>query len=304
MDFPVEILNDVTAIIEHGSQWVAAQIPGDLASIGLRQVLYMTLAKRLPFLRSLGPAETKLRFERLEETVSGLQDELHKQRSEHPDHSIDVELLEPATTTFFVHAFEAAMESPDANKRDLLGRLIARRMFMKTESSDELYLRHAESITERLNRQHLYAIATVYLVRYAPLPSGHTRDTMYKWMDEHLLPALQTVAAADPTYDDLDYLTSLGAVLYDGSDHSNNLLIGETTPAIESRVLQATLGHFEPFSNKPVGHFYETTYELFEGKFSKENGQERISLAPYTLTIPGLTIGAAVVDRILGQSSQ
>jgi hypothetical protein len=298
MDVPAEIASNAPAIIEHGAHWVAAHIEGEIGDFAWKQVV-RSLARVFPALAEADPRELAKRMTRVEETLYATQDELTLLKARHPQQDIEMEMLEPAAQDFVSDAFAAVMESPNPEKRRLLGRLIAQRLYAQTESEEELYLRQAESITRRANQAQLWALATLYLVHYPLLPPGLSRDQIYRWMDDHLLPILEVVAKDDPSYETLDYLTSLGAVRYDGSDQSDNLVIGTHAPSIEQRVLQATNEHFEPFSSKPVGHFYKNAYDLYEGKFSKDAGQERISLAPYTLTVPGFKVAQAVVEQLV-----
>jgi len=298
MNFPPEITANVPAIIDYGHTWIIGHLEGQLGDFAFKQLL-RAIGRVFPSLAEVDPRELVKRMGRMESAFYGMQDELRILRELNPDWDIDSELLEPAAQGFASDTFAAIMESPNADKRDLLGRLIAKRLYSETETANELYLRQAESVTRRAGQSHLWAIATLYLVHYPPLPSGLTREGMYAWMDANLWPILQIVCKTDPSYDDLDYLTSLGVVLYDGSDKSSNLTLSEHAPAIEQRVLQATNEHFVPMSGQSVGLFYKKVHELYEGKFSRTQGQERISLAPYTLTLPGFTIGSTIVERFL-----
>ncbi|HTU70331.1 MAG TPA: hypothetical protein VMF11_08395 [Candidatus Baltobacteraceae bacterium] len=227
-----------------------------------------------------------------------MQDELQVLAMRFPDHQVAREMLEPAAQDFVSDAFLAVMESPSPEKRTLLGRLIAQRLYAKTESSNELYLRQAEMLTRRMNTSHLWVAATVYLVHNAPLPQGYKRDDVYGWMDRNLWPVFSVVCKNVPTYDELDYLSSLGVVTYDRSDRSDNLSLSSHAPSLEQRLLHASNEHFEQFAVVRRGRFYDRAVELDEGKFSKEHGQELISLAPYALTVPGLRIAETMVTQI------
>lgn len=300
MDFPAEIVNNATAIIDHSSHWVTRHVEGQLGDFAWKQVM-RAIGNVFPALAEIDPRELAKRMGRMEEAFYGLQDELDALKSRFPQYNIDAELLEPSAQDFVSDAFVAIMESPSNEKRNLLGRLIAQRLYATTESRDELYLRQAESLTRRMNTPQLWAMATLYLVHYPALPIGLSRDELYIWMDKNLLPVLDVVCKVMPTDEDLDYLTSLGAVTNDGSATSNNLSLSEHAPSIEQRVLQATSDHFEQLENKDRGRFYNRAYELYNGKLSREQGQVLISLSPYGLSVPGIKIAEIIVAQLQAQ---
>jgi hypothetical protein len=46
------------------------------------------------------------------------------------------------------------------------------------------------------------------------------------------------------------------------------------------------------------GEFYDRASELFNGRFSREDGMEVVALAPYTLTTPGDIVADAALDAV------
>lgn len=300
MNIPAELLNNAPAIIEHGGQWVVGHIEGQVGDFAWKQIV-RAIGRVFPPLAEVDPRELAKRMSRLETALYGLRDELSK----HLELSvgIEAEILEPAAQDFVSNTFSAVMESPDDVKRDLLGRLIAQRLFSETESTDELHLRQAAFITGRINRQQLWALGTLYLINYPPLPSTITRDAAYLWMDENLWPVLQRICVQDPTAEDLAYLASLGAVLYDQSDVSQNLANAHAPP-VEHRILQVSGEHFPQVPGQRFGEFYLNASQLYVGEFSRTEGVERISLAPYTLSPPGFRIAFTIVQRLRDEALQ
>src|ERR1700693_4443559 len=106
-----------------------------------------TLYRWYPVLADSDPKELSKRVVRLETTIEGMGEALTALQSERDGElPSDDEMEEPGTQEFLTDAFAAAMESPDEEKRRVLGRLIAQRLYAQTESSDELYLRQALAI--------------------------------------------------------------------------------------------------------------------------------------------------------------
>lgn len=302
MNIPAEIANNAPAILEHSSQWVISHVEGQLGDFVWKQLI-RAIGRAFPTLAEIDPRELATRVRRMEQAFAGLNEELARLRNVDVAIDVETELLEPATQDFVTDTFAAVMESPDDEKRHTLGRLVAQRLFTTTETADELCLRRAESLARRMNRAHLWTAATLYLVHYTPLPSGMSRADVYSWMDAVLLPILDKVCPSAPSYGDLDYLTSLGAVHYDRSDKSANLVSSRHAPAIEQRVLQETHEYPVPLSNNPRSLFYERASLLYEGKVSRENGIELISLAPYALTTPGFRLGQTVTNQLLDEAA-
>lgn len=299
MNVPAEIMQSAPAILDYGSNWFATHLeaaPGDfLWNLGSR-----ALARLLfPSLREADPAELLKRIQRLEAGALGTEQALKWLSQQNPDHDIVDELHEPAAQEFVVGTLAAIMDSPSDDKRDLLGRFIAQRLYVATESPDELHLRQAEAMAERMNRQHLFALATLSLVHDTPLPEGLSRPEIHRWLDENLLPVKKIVAAVDPTYVELDYLASLGVVHYDRSDTRQALLLNSHAPAIEQNIFSATGDYPAPVEEYDYGEFYAWATELYEGR-SPKHGPPRISLAPYILTPPGRRIASTIVERFLG----
>ncbi len=299
MNFPAEIIHNVPAILDYTSHWFSGHIETEPGDFLWRQGLKTLARFFFPSLKEADPNELLKRIQRLEAGALGMDDELRCLHSQCPDYDIALELTEPSTQDFVSDTLAAMMESPSEEKRDLLGRLIARRLYAKTESSEELYLRQAQSLSRRMNKRHLYALATLSLVRSAPMPKFESRDLAYRWLDRHLWPILQIVSDVDPTFEELNYLTSLGAVLYDGSDVSDSLSLSSSASPIEQQIFNATHEFVSPAVVITDSKFFRASSELYRGKISRAKGVERISLAPYTLTLPGTTIASTIILAFL-----
>ena|SRR5579864_3822573 len=121
-------------------------------------------------------------------------------------------MREPTAQDFVRDAFAASMETPNVEKQELLGRLIAQRLYATTESTDELNLRQALSLLSQMNAAHLKLLGALYLVQNLPVPTARmTRKELDDWFDATLLPPLISLGIADPNYQDLTYLVSIGA---------------------------------------------------------------------------------------------
>jgi hypothetical protein len=197
MQIPPDVAQNAAELLKYGGQWFIDHleaVPGDFVWNQGTKALVWTL---FPKLTEVDPRELRRRIERLEAGTKGMDAQIRILRKERPDHDIESEPREPATQEFVVDSLAAMMESPSEEKREVLGRFVAERLYVETESPEELNLRQAESLTERMNRRHLYTLATLYLVHSTPLPQGVSRRQIHAWMEHRLLPIARVVADVD-----------------------------------------------------------------------------------------------------------
>lgn len=295
MQIPPDVAQNATELMKYGGQWFIDHLEAGFGDFVWSQSTKALVRTLFPKLAEADPRELRRRIERLEAGAKGMEAQINILREEWPDRNIEPELQEPAAQEFVVDSLAAMMESPSEEKREVLGRFVAERLYVETESPQELNLRQAESLTERMNRRHLYALATLYLVHVTPLPQRVTRGEIHAWMERQLLPISRIVADVDPSYGELSYLSAIGAVLYDGSDTRGALITTSHAPAIEQNIFSATGDLLSPVTDYDLGEFYEWARLLHEGR-SPKHGDARISLSSYTLTPPGALIAWTVLE--------
>jgi hypothetical protein len=296
MNFPVEISYDPVQILDYGKNWLIEHLQGQLGDIAWRQVI-RALGTFIPVLRTADPHELRTRVGRVEATVAGLADEIERLRAICQCQPSNEEMREPTAQDFIADSFAASMESPSEDKRTLLGRLIAQRLYVSTESSDELLLRQALSLARKMNEGQLRLLATISLVEDPPILSGMNRQQLYTWYDANLLNVLRSLKITDPDYGDLQYLVSIGAVTHDWRIQEQ-LYSGlrEHAPNMEQKLFRAT-GEHATFGNLPHGEFFREAMRLSDGHFTKRSGLDRVGLAPYEPTAADRILGSELVEH-------
>jgi hypothetical protein len=114
---------------------------------------------------------------------------------------------------------DAAAASRAPSKRLMLGRLIARRLQVRTETAEELALRRALRVARDLTESQLLLLAAAILVQRLPatdVPQFDSRDAAEAWLRAYCGPALQGLVPRVPwDSDDFEVLASDGAILVD-----------------------------------------------------------------------------------------
>jgi hypothetical protein len=298
MNIPAELLRNVPAMIDFGKEAFIKGFEGQVGAFMFRQI-GRVLGPYIPALAQVDPREMALRVRRLEMAAFGFSDEMEELAAE-GEAVLPEELDEPTAGDFVADALHAAMDTPSTVKQEVLGRSIVRRLSARTESPEELYLRQALSIVRRCNNDHLYALATLRLVRHTPLPENLSRDDAQGWLDDTLLPLLERAAANDPQSDVLDYVVSIGAAFYSEREWYDVASgMNSHAPSIEQRLIESTWGHEIVVPGlAPQGRFYQLAVRLDQGESNEESGTEAVALAPYSLTAPGIAVAKTVLDVI------
>jgi hypothetical protein len=297
MHIPPEVAQSATSLLDYSGNWFLSHLEAAPGDFFWHQGTKALVRLFFPKLAEVDPKQLRSRIERLEAGALGMESEVQALRKRYPAYDIGPELQEPAAQEFVVDSLAAIMESPSKDKRDLLGRFIAKRLYVTTESPEELTLRQAEAMAKRMNREHLFALATLYLVHDTPLPHGLKMREANVWMDERLMPIVAEIAESEPSLEELRYLTSLGVVHYNARDTSDNLRVSNPTSAIEQTLHRGT-GEMVSFGNaQHPGAFYKWAKRLYDGKPVGRGAPVLVSLAPYVLTPPGLTIAKTVLER-------
>ena len=301
MNIPPEVARDLPTLVTFVKGSLLSGLEGQVGSFALRQ-LRRGFSRYISVLREADPRELELRVGRTETTLLALSAQITAIQSEGdvgaPDED---EMREPATGDFVADAFAASMESACAEKREVLGALIAQRLYVDTESEDELYLRQALEVTRRSNRTHLNLLATLSMVHNPPRPRVKMhREEVEQWLDENALSLLNTVCSDAFSTSELQYLDDIGAVNYSREVEVQTIGFGSgrSAPPVAQMIIEET---GEQFLNAPgVGHgaFYERASALYIGRFSRETGFEELPLAAYHPTRAGYVVAKGVLDSI------
>jgi hypothetical protein len=305
MNIPPEVVRDLPTLVAFVRGSLLSGLEGQVGGFTLRQ-LRRAFGRYIPVLRDADPHELELRIGRAETTLLALSSRITAIQSDYeigaPD---DDEMREPATGDFVADAFSASMGSPCAQKREVIGVLIAQRLYAATESEDELYLRQALEVTRRSNKAHLNLLATLSMVHNPPRPTVKMhREDVEKWLDENAFSLLNTVCSDTFTTSELQYLDTIGAVNYSNETEMQTIGFGgaRRAPPVAQMIIEET---GEQFLNAPgIGHgaFYEKASELYSGRFSREAGFERLPLAAYRPTRAGYIVANGVLDSISNRS--
>jgi hypothetical protein len=131
------------------------------------------------------PERLDMEVERLSETVASFQASITHDAPNWDWNLASEEASEPAFTQFVDEAMDAAAASRVASKRLMLGRLIARRLQVRTESVEELALRRALRVARDLTESQLLLLAGALLVQRLPtdgVPHFGSRDAAEFWL--------------------------------------------------------------------------------------------------------------------------
>lgn len=165
------------------------------------------------------PDRVQAEFERLSDAVSALEAAVVLQARDWDWRLADEEASEPAFAQFVDEAMDAAAASRTPSKRLMLGRLIARRLQVRTETPEELALRRALRVARDLTEAQLLLLAAAVLVQRLPsadVPQFDSRDAAEAWLRTYCGPALDAFVARLPwDSDDFEVLASDGAILMD-----------------------------------------------------------------------------------------
>lgn len=205
-----------------------------------------------------------------------------------------------AVESFVVDALESALDSPFDAKQVLLGQLIGQRLNVATESREDMLLREALRIVRSANREHLFALATLYLVHRPPVRKAPT-ETLITWWDTEYLPILKRVVYGW-NRDDMEYLERLGALMIDRSvDQPALRLEGRGGPAIDHVFFSRGLGPPVSLSsdNRYRSEFAVYVSHLHHGTASShEYMGPGFPLYGFALTEPGVHVAATIVEAV------
>jgi hypothetical protein len=165
------------------------------------------------------PKRLEAEVERISEAVSALEAAVVVGARDWDWRLADEEASEPAFAQFVDEAMDAAAASRTPSKRLMLGRLIARRLQVRTESTEELALRRALRVADDLTESQLLLLAAAVLVQRLPapdVPQFGSRDAAEAWLRAYCGPALDALVPRVPwDSDDFEVLASDGAILMD-----------------------------------------------------------------------------------------
>ncbi|HEY1655377.1 MAG TPA: hypothetical protein VGF86_09710 [Candidatus Tumulicola sp.] len=295
MNVPAAVVSGLPALLNFFKHSLVDGLEVQTGKFMMR-VAARVFSQYFPAQAGMGRRELTVRVKRLEALFEGFSAENEQYRAESGRAEVaNEELYEPALQDFVTGSFYAAMESPSEEKRNVFGRLIAKRLQCSTESSEDLYLRQAFVIARRCNQRLLNELATISLVNDTPQPSENlTRSEIYEWLDANELPVLERVGKEAFHDDDLRYLDSIGALTYD--EPADYLTIGTTHAAgVEQMINRVTREPFLAVPNTKTGRFYQWATYLSNGEFSKQSGIHQIPLDSCTLTGPGRIVAEATL---------
>jgi hypothetical protein len=203
---------------------------------------------------------------------------------------------EPSTASFATAAIEDAIASPSADKRALLGRMIARRLSCETESIYELYLRDARRITSGLNDRQLDVLAALTLTSATPVPSSTPPDNNeYARTIESLYgAALDGFADSTWTRSDIEHLLTAEAIMELGDDDVSESPSYEQWPRVP-----LLMNRVRPSDGTDPWHpIRSRIYGLFTVQRGFQRGAQtsRSAISNLWLRPAGAVIGAMVLE--------
>jgi len=165
------------------------------------------------------PERVRAELERLSDAVSALEAAVVLEARGWDWRLADEEASEPAFAQFVDEAMDAAAASRTPSKRLMVGRLIARRLQVRTEAAEELALRRALRVARDLTESQLLLLGAAILVQRLPstdVPQFDSRDAAEVWLRAYCGPVLQNLVPRVPwDSDDFEVLASDGAILMD-----------------------------------------------------------------------------------------
>jgi hypothetical protein len=120
---------------------------------------------------------------------------------------------EPAAALFTADAFEAGVSSPNDGKRKLIGRMIARRYSVRTETNYEVLLRDALRIATTATEPQLSLLAALMVSSYTPVPSGISSvPESAKFVNVTFADTIAALGESKWTRSDVERMTVAGAI--------------------------------------------------------------------------------------------
>ena len=179
--------------------------------------------------------------ERLDETMSVLKADFEQLAPENLDWSaLGTEASEPAFERFVEDAFAQSAETSIPSKRLLLGKMIAARLLVKTDSLEERSLRRAMDMLRDLTEEQLKLLGAALLVQNLPIGDEHattpfaSRDEAETWLRDNVFSAASRLK--NTSYwerDDFEALASLGCIRIPTPDSSPEYLVGGRTTSVD-----------------------------------------------------------------------
>lgn len=206
------LLNNLPSALSDGAQHIIHGAENRIGQAGADAVL-RAISRAISRIRGRGGEDDLVaQQDRLRTTLEALISELELQGV---TARVEVESKEPAASKFIAAAIEDAIDSPSEGKRALLGRMIAHRLSVATESYYELVLRRSRVIAAGLNDSQLMLLGATMLTSATPEPPerfGTAREAA-TFFDAHYGEALTRFAFATWTRSDVQNLIAAGAIV-------------------------------------------------------------------------------------------
>ncbi len=295
-----------------------------VAEAGLRKVSSDVKAwwdaRRSRAARSGSEERARLEECRYSETVDSLKSQLQDDASTIDWRFVSAEAEEPAVEAFIDDALSSAVETISEAKRLMLGRLIAKRLQTKSGTREELTLRRALEVIDKLTEEQLRLLAAICLVQSPPLENA--RPGVYASLDEleaAIKPGLFSTArslknAGGWIDDDFQTLISIGAISSLGNPPG---VMNEHAGAIEQWSYQLGISPYDGLEGALGSRESQEAYSrrfptivvlkaLAAGRKPGRPGEERFAqrLDEISLTPVGWLIGTIVLEQLLGSRLQ
>jgi hypothetical protein len=278
---------------------------GTVITNGVRRYLY---------LRGDDLEELRIEVGRLRETLETFEEEL-RQRPGPSESEVNAEAQEPAFKSFSDRVFTIAANTTLESKRRLAGALMAQRLRVKTDTTEEILLRRALYTMEDLAENQLLVLAAAYLVLYGPALDAdrqtfESRDALEAYLRPRYFALVRNL------YDTLHFneheygvLSSVGAVRL--TDDGGAFLGRDSASPLEMWMLQHGVHQYDGLEGEWGTEESKNAFRarfptiilltrLGEGLSCNTADNRHRRLDDVILTPLGVTIGELVLQQLRG----
>lgn len=296
-----------------GDESIKVVIDAALKPVG---TVITNAVRRRFHLRGDDIAEMRVEVERLEETLQTFERELHRRAVTAATAPMNAEAQEPSFSAFVDRAFTISANTTLESKRRLAGAFIARRLSLKTDSSEEIQLRRALSTMEDLTENQLLMLAAAHLVIFGPqLGAEHrsfeSRDALEAHLQPRYFPVVHNLYdSLRFDEDDFSALASVGAARL--LEDTGALLVHERASRLQMWMTQLGISAYDGLEGEWGSSESQDAFrarfptitllsKIAEGKshYTKDN---RRRLDEVILTL-GITIGELVLQQLGGRDA-
>jgi len=323
LDVSVELVAVVVALV-HVIGNAAARVAAENALRKAASLAQDAINRRKAHAQQVGdPLRATIEANRLDETSSTLASDVETMVAEPVDWAaVDAEVSEPAFERFVNDALAQSAETAITSKRLLLGKMIAARLQVKTDSPQERSLRRALAILPDLTEEQLKLLAAIALVTNLPIDDIHattpfgSRDEAEQWLRESVYSVAQRLKNTSYwTREDFESLASIGCIRIPESPSSPEFMAGGRTTSVDHWLSLHGVSPYDglegEWGSKESHEKYRSRFPTITllnalvagGKLNKEKRQMQWAwpLDTVILTPIGESIALSVLGQMTGQ---